>query len=43
MRIPSGCSRLEKEEIVDRVKGMIFGKQGILLEIWLISLIAIFS
>ncbi|KAI7864843.1 ADP-ribosylation/Crystallin J1 [Spinellus fusiger] len=25
MRIPSGCSNLERLEIVDRVKGMIFG------------------
>ncbi|KAI9025835.1 ADP-ribosylation/Crystallin J1 [Phycomyces nitens] len=25
MRIPSGCSKLERADIIDRVKGMIFG------------------
>jgi hypothetical protein len=27
MRIPSGCSQLENGVIIDKVKGLIFGKE----------------
>jgi hypothetical protein len=27
MRIPSGCSKLDTSVIVDKVKGLIFGKK----------------
>ena len=28
MRIPSGCSKLKRSEIIERVKGLIFGKSN---------------
>jgi hypothetical protein len=31
MRVPSGCSKIDKTDIVDKVKGLIFGKNAYLI------------